>query len=224
MYQPTVRKLNRNEALLYLGYRSGDVPPSVEEALEQGEKELLSTIRPRAVYRFLPLADGQLVGCSFQPEGRDITALLSDCHQTILMAATLGTGVDTLLLRAEAQDMARAVILDALASVAAEAVCDDLEDYLRKELDGRGLHLTDRFSPGYGDMPLSQQYSLCGALDTQRRIGLTVSKSGFLLPRKSVTALMGVSQRPQVRRVRGCQHCALFRNCSYRKDGKNCGT
>ena len=64
---------------------------------------------------------------------------------------------------------------------------------------------------------------VCTALDTHRQIGLTVSSSGMLLPGKSVTALIGVADAPQPKRARGCQHCTMFRNCAYRKEGIACG-
>ena len=57
--------------------------------------------------------------------------------------------------------------------------------------------LTDRFSPGYGDFPMESSKDLVGLLDAGRRIGLTVSQSGILIPRKSVTAVLGVSDRPR---------------------------
>ncbi len=70
----------------------------------------------------------------------------------------------------------------------------------------QALYLTDRFSPGYGDMPLAQSGQICEVLNTGRSIGLTVSQSGILMPRKSVTAVLGIS-RTQVcedrRAVRG---------------------
>ena len=39
----------------------------------------------------------------------------------------------------------------------------------------------------------------------------------------AVTALIGVSDRPQSRRGRGCDGCALSADCAYRKDGTSCG-
>ena len=223
MYRPELTAIRREEALRYLGITSAAPDPGTEALLDWGEKRLLEAAAPRVVYRLLPLEEGRLAGCAFQPEGADIAALLAECAQVVLLAATLGAGVDSLLLRTEAEDMARAVVLDALASTAVEMVCDGLEDWLRRELAPRGLYLTDRFSPGYGDMPIGQQGGLCAALDAQRRIGLTVSSAGLLIPRKSVTAVMGVSDRPQPRRISGCGRCDLAGRCPYRKEGKTCG-
>ena len=138
------------------------------------------------------------------------------------MAVTLGPGIERLLMRREVTDMADAVILDACASAAVENVCDHFEFDLRDALKGEGLYLTDRFSPGYGDLPLDAQARLCAALDTARRIGLTVSSNYIMVPRKSVTAILGISERPQPLRRRGCEVCSLFLTCPYRKEGVSC--
>lgn len=60
------------------------------------------------------------------------------------------------------------MILDAVLSAAVEAVCDEQEERLRGEFAERSLFLTDRFSPGYGDMPIAQSREICEVLNTGR--------------------------------------------------------
>lgn len=138
------------------------------------------------------------------------------------MAVTLGQGIDRLLAKSSVSNMADAVIMDACASTAVENVADNFERDLRKELEAEHLYLTDRFSPGYGDLPLAVQKQFCTALDTERRIGLSVSSSMLMIPGKSVTAVLGISESPKLLRKRGCESCSLFRSCIYRKEGKSC--
>ncbi len=50
-----------------------------------------------------------------------------------------------------------------------------------------------RFSPGYGDCPLSAQRSIVNSvLNATRLIGLTVTPTSLLIPTKSVTAVIGL--------------------------------
>ena len=114
-----------------------------------------------------------------------------------------------------------AVLLDGCGSAWVEAGCDAAEGEVSARLPGR--FLTDRFSPGYGDLPLSLQPAICGALDTQRTLGLYVTDSCLLNPGKSVTAIVGVADRPQMARVRGCRYCSMNQTCQLRKGGKSCG-
>ena len=190
--------------------------------IDRGEALLLKTARPRVTWRlFSRLPDGTLTGTDFRPKGEDVGRLLTDCDQVILMAATLGMEAETLLRRTQAKDMAMALILDAAAGAAVENVCDNFCADLAAAFAPR--FLTERFSPGYGDLPLGQQEDLFRLLDISRRIGVSLTESGLMLPQKSVTALIGVSDRPQSRRVRGCDGCALSADCAYRKDGTSCG-
>ena len=214
--------IDRGQVLRYLGCR-GAYDAALEAELQRRTGVLKAEAEPRAVWKLFPLLpDFSLAGACFRLEGESVRALLKDCDQVILMAATLGSSVERLIRRTQAVDMAGALILDACGSAAIENVCDNLCAELAAGFAPR--YLTDRFSPGYGDMPLSQQRELFAALDVTRRIGVTLTDSGLMLPQKSVTALIGVSDRPQVMRPRGCAACSLHDTCAYRKDGKHCGT
>ena len=218
--QARLTQLNENEILLYLGYRGQEYPPEVEAQIKRCEQEVLAAAVPRLIWRRLPV-DGEYFS-ALPLAGKDIRELLEGCGEAVLMAVTLGQEIDRLLARSSVSNMADAVIMDACASTAIENVADNFEMDLRRELETEKLYLTDRFSPGYGDLPLSVQGQLCAALDTQRKIGLSVSSSMLMIPGKSVTALLGISEKPKPLRKRGCESCSLFRTCTYRREGRNC--
>lgn len=218
--QARLTELNENEILLYLGYRGQEVPAEVERQIERCKAEVSKTAHPRLIWRRMA-ADGAYFS-ALHLEGIDIREHLDGCMEAILMAVTLGPEIDRLLAKNSVTNMADAVIMDACASTAIENAADNFEQDLRKEIEAEGLYLTDRFSPGYGDLPLSAQKQLCAALDTGRRIGLTLSPSFMMIPGKSVTAILGISDAPKALRKRGCENCSLFRNCIYRKEGENC--
>ena len=218
------------EALHFLGWRGAPVEPELEDRLRAlcGEAERM--LEPRAVMRTFDIGEGGVFsGTRFCPEGGDIRAMLAPCFQGVLLAATLGAQSERMLLHAQARDAADALLLDAVLSAAIEAVCDAQEAALRRSLHVQGLYLTDRFSPGYGDMPLAQSAQILAVLDAPRRIGLTLTSSGLMLPRKSVTAVMGVSREPVARRPSGCEACSVRQTCALRRgrvtlhDGKEAG-
>ncbi len=211
---------DRREILRYLGCQSPS--PEMENAVDWGVAQVTPVLQPRTLWRPFPLSGTHAVGTELTLEGQDIARHLTGCTQLILMAVTMGTAVERLLMRWEALDMGKAMILDACASAAVEAECDRLEGALRQQYQAQGLYLTSRFSPGYGDLPLSQQAVFCRVLDTQRRIGLTLTPTGLMVPRKSVTAVLGVSPVPRDGSVRGCDHCSMAERCSIRKGGHSC--
>ena len=212
----TLTEINRAEVLQYLGWRGSEIPPEVNAQLDGCLQEPLTLASPRVVWRLLPVLPGGL------RVGDDIQALLSESTQCVLLAATLGNALETAIRRAQVRGLTRALMLDCCGSAAIESVCDAAEAEIRAAV-GEGKHLTDRFSPGYGDLPLSVQPLLLDILDAPRRIGLTLTPTGIMTPRKSVTAILGIADTPQPRRFRGCAYCSMFENCAYRKAGKSCG-
>ena len=214
--------IDRNEALRYMGYRGSIAPDALCADLERCERLLLQVARPRALWRLFDLLpDGTLAGTDYRPGGQDIRDHLRGCDQVVLMAATLGAEAEALIRRAQKRDMADAVILDAVGSAAIENVCDNLCADLAETLSPRCL--TERFSPGYGDLPLSEQETIFRILELERRIGVSLTAGGLMIPQKSVTAFIGAAGEPQAQRPRGCESCARFQDCAFRKERKSCG-
>jgi len=217
-------KLDLREPLRYLGVR-GEPDPALYAQLSAAADRLTRAVTPRYVYRVFPLASGEggpvLEGTGLTLAGEMARNMLADCSRAVLLGCTLGAGFETLLRAEQARGMARAVLLDACGSAWVEAGCDEAE----REISARfpGLYRTDRFSPGYGDLPLTLQEEICGLLDAPRRLGVQVTDSLLMNPTKSVTAVIGLSERPQPARVRGCGFCSLRQDCPYRKEGKTCG-
>ena len=213
-----LRDIPLREVLHFLGWRG----TPLDDALVAEIRALIGTVvrdvQPRVVHkRFQIVENNLLAGTSFAPAGSDMAKMLAPCSEAVLLCGTLGAQSERLLLRTQAQDAAKAVLLDAVLSAGIEAVMDEQERILRTELAREGLYLTDRFSPGYGDMPLAQSREICEVLGAQRMIGLTVSASSILIPRKSVTAVMGISESPVERRSSGCEVCQARDTCALRR-------
>ncbi|MCD8109522.1 MAG: methionine synthase [Clostridiales bacterium] len=220
MIEARISDLNYNEILMYLGHRGQDVTPDVQRQIQICMEEVKRYVVPRLVYSRLPVREGMISG--FPIKGNDIREVLLPYCEAVLLAATVGARIEQVLMRHEVTNMADAVIMDACASVAVENVCDDFEADLREQLKNENLYLTSRFSPGYGDFPIDTQMKLCEILNTSRRIGLMVTDHYLMVPRKSVTAVLGISVEPQELRKCGCETCGMFLNCAYRKRGVSC--
>ena len=214
--------IDREEVLRYLLWHGGEIPEDIESALRRGTERLRKAARPRAVWRVFDYCPGEaLGGTDFRPEGEDLKAFLRECDQVILMAATLGSEPDLLQKQLRLRDLSEAVILDAAGSAAVENVCDNLCADLAAQF--APWFLTERFSPGYGDFPLSQQRWFFQLLDMPRRLGVSLTESFLMVPQKTVTAMIGVSDRPQPKREESCARCSLRADCAFHKEGRRCG-
>lgn len=206
------------DVLHFLGWRGTPVEDGILRQIHDAMDGVRQELQPRVIVRHFDLdPDRRLSGTVFSPQGDDIARMLKGCDGAILMAATLGAQSERLLLRHQARSGAEALIMDAVLSAAIEAVCDAQESMLREEYARTGWHLTDRFSPGYGDMPLHQSGEICAVLQTEKTIGLNVSHSGIMIPRKSVTAILGISRFPQKRRPSPCAVCGMRETCALRE-------
>ncbi len=209
-------QIDLDQAARYLGAK-GEADESTRALLARCAAPLLAAAAPRAVCLRAPVE-------SLEPlwQGRDIRRHLAGCQETVLLAVTLGPGVDAQIRRAGVGDIAASAASDALASTLTEQACDQAEGRLRTLAGAEGLYLTGRYSPGYGDWPIGVQPRLAALLDTQRRIGLYVTDTCLMLPRKSVTAALGLSPTPAAGHQAGCAACALWEKCEYRKRGQTC--
>ena len=184
---------------------------SCEKALLQGAVNTAS--RAVAAKSSIPALEGILL------EGGDTLTLSGYNMQT-----GIRTGVDAQIRRAGVGDIAAGVASDALGSALAEQAADAAEAELRQWAAKEGKYLTGRFSPGYGDWDIAVQPLVANALDTVRRAGLCVTDTNLMTPRKSVTAILGVSGHPVKGKLAGCGHCVLRTRCEYRKRGKTCAS
>ena len=212
MINARLSEINKNEVLIYLGYKGQEIPEEIEKKIDNAVSEVLNTANPRLIYRILKKDD-----CSFL-KGNDVKVLLKLCSDVVLFAVTMGQDEEKKLLKKEVKDMTDALIYDACLSTAIENVCDNFEKDFEEET---GLYLTSRFSPGYGDLDLSVQKAFLDTLDA-RKIGLTVTDTSILTPRKSVTAVSGISKEYMEKRKKTCEICSMFKSCTYRKEGKVC--
>ena len=217
--------ININDAYRYMG-GVGEPDDVTKTELLQASEDVLKAASPRVITRVLDIKDREgavcFEGSALRLEGRSIAALLNESESAVLFCATIGNEIEALLRRWQLKDMVRAAMLDACASAAVEDLCEQVNDSLAEKWRERGFWLTERFSPGYGDLPLSVQRDFCAELDTARKLGLCVSGSGIMIPRKSVTAIIGISKRPQPCRRDGCENCEYRCGCKFRESGVTC--
>lgn len=202
-----------------LGYQSDIVPDAVIcQKVNETTNFLVSKATPRTIKKEFNRRE-----LASLLTGKDIEKHLISCHHCLLLAATLGLQIDTLIRRISVSDMNEALIMDAIASVYIEAVMEKFETEVREEYVQRGRYITSRFSPGYGDFPMMVQNEFLHLLDAGRMIGLHATPTHILIPRKSITAVCGVSTQFVTGSLTGCDNCRLNAACQNGKEGKTCG-
>lgn len=192
----------------------GEPPEDLQLAVEQGLEEVFAA----AVFRFVQkeaVLIRQNGGISLDGEiplpYPSLEKLFQNSRTVYVIACTIGPEIMRRIKRALLTDAANGVIIDACASVVADAYAA----YLQSELLGE---TTMRFSPGYGDVPLHLQRDLFAYLDITKRIGIYLSKGDLMIPEKSVVFMAGdgVCETEEAHSL--CANCT--NDCAYRKEAQ----
>ena len=149
----------------------------------------------RAVWRRYPLKrDGETLDLGFtKTDSKDLRRHLDGCDGILLFACTAGAEMDRRIARAKMMSPAKALLMHAIGAQQVEGACDRLCAQLAGLFADR--QLTDRFSPGYGDLPLAVQRDVIAALDCGRTVGIMLTESLLMTPSKSVTAIIGMKEK-----------------------------
>ena len=170
--------------------KDADIPESLplSECLRMAEGRILC----RAVWRQYPLTcKGSALDLGFaRTDSASLKKHLEGCSALLLFCCTAGVEMDRLIARAQLRSPVHGLLMHALGAQQVEAACDKLCAALALSFPDRTL--TPRFSPGYGDLPLSLQRDIFSALSCERLIGVTLTDSLLMRPSKSVTAVVGI--------------------------------
>ena len=154
--------------------------------------------------------------------GEDIREHLKNCNEIFLLGVTAGIELDRKIRRYMVTEPDIGVVLDSCGIQAVEQIADMAEQEIEACVSSEGYHLTWRFSPGYGDLPLDTQKELVQVLDMHHKIGVSLTDSCLMVPSKSVTAILGISDTKRDKRENKCDFCNNRQKCIFRKRGTRC--
>lgn len=226
--------VNRDEALRYLGYSGQAIDDALIARLDGVAQACEEGLNPSFTWRTFAISNEQsrwegkgpvvaLRGTTLAFAGKSITTHLKGAEYAACFAATLGAKSERELHSRAATSPLDAMLYDACCNALIEEVAQAAQDDIAAEAAKAGLHARMRFSPGYGDLPLSVQPQFISELEAPKRLGLTVNKSLLLVPAKSITAIVGLfsTVAPSTGRT-PCQDCIAREYCSYREKGITC--
>lgn len=148
-------------------------------------------------------------------EGALVARALAGATEAVLAVCTIGPALEARVselfaagdsLRALALDGAGVAALGELSRMVGERVCD--------EAATRGLRAGMRASPGQEGWPIEQQRVLFG-LVAAGEIGVRLTESCFMVPRKSLSFTVGLG--PDMRAdATACDFCSKRERCRWR--------
>jgi hypothetical protein len=144
------------------------------------------------------------------------SAVFEGLERLAYCVCTIGPALEAEVTRLSKEDeLIRAVVLDAAGSVAAEAAAEYMDRRIQEAAAREGLKTSCRASPGYGDWDVSEQRALFEIVPAER-VGVRLSESAMMIPRKSVSFAVHIAERPaRLRSENSCRNCDRA-DCPYR--------
>ena len=222
--------LDKLEVLRYLGHNGQEIDSDLNLRINECIKETKKEIDTKYIYEIydikndLDLNTIEFKNTNLILKSKDVSELLKDCDKCVLMCATLGFNIEKNIRRYSYNDLTKGIIVDACATTSIEEICDLIQDNILQQMSKEGKSLTMRYRPGYGDLDISANKDILQVLDAHKRIGVTVTNTGIMIPRKSVVALIGITNKKIAKVKRTCENCSNRFNCEYRRKADGCGS
>lgn len=203
--------IDLNEAAVYLGYYSANGID--ENTISEVISEFKNSSDFRACIAKVPVKiNGDSVDLGFmQVESKSLMKNLEGCDEAYILAATTGISSQRLIEKNSVISPVKGIVTDCVGSAAIEAFCDKINLSLSDNPD----FLRPRFSPGYGDLCIDCQRKIVEFLSANKNIGLSLTESLMMIPKKSVTAIIGIGKEKNKCKGSGCMTCKSER-CPYR--------
>ena len=220
--------IDREEVLRYLEYKGQDIDNNLIEIIEECRNIAKDRINPRYTFRVYSIKQKykgiiELEGTNLILESNDLYEILKDCNECILMAATLGINIEKDIKKYSCTELTKGIIIDSCATTAIEEVCDKVQNEIENNILKNGQYLTFRYSPGYGDLSIEKNTEILTILNGQKEIGLTITNSGIMIPRKSVIAIIGITDKKVEQDKTSCSTCKNKSKCKFKKGVNSCG-
>ena len=218
IYNARLTAIDASETRRYAGLSKaeGFDERSILEACE--EAELLIDVR--GIWQMYDYDSARSLVMSeppFEIKGRSIEKHLEKCARVVCMAVTVGEAIELEVTgKFRNGKYVPAMLLDAAATSAVEQAADQMEQAIKQAVEREGFKMRSRYSPGYGDWGLDQQKELFRLTDA-KEIGMRLSTAMMLMPRKSITAIIGLTKNAvDDDAKRDCSTCDKI-DCAMRK-------
>jgi hypothetical protein len=216
--------LKRGEVLRRQGFRGhSKIRPEIKSLIS----ELLASVKkarllePAAAYEYYKVTGTSPSQTSLEGDKAIQGSLI---HTTFPQAKELAVVVCTIGPKLEKQvtdyskssETLRGMILDGIGSAAVDMLAPEVCRIIASEASSHGHHTSSPVSPGMPGLPLTEQWNLFELVNTQE-IGVSLTASGVMIPRKSVSMVIGIgSQMARWTRAEVCARCSLRKTCLYR--------
>ncbi len=192
--------------------------PDVVVAARGVLDEAQSLLAPAALYAILPMRDFQHQRVTLDGgaifEGPLVARALAGATQVAFAVCTIGPALDERVTALFAEDPVRALALDGAGTAAVGEVTRMVRARICGKASLRELGAGMRASPGQEGWQLEQQRVLFSLVPAEE-IGVRLTESCLMLPRKSISFVVGLGPEMRPDAVT-CDFCSKRERCAWR--------
>jgi len=146
-----------------------------------------------------------------------LPSLLSQAKELAIAVCTIGPKLEKQVTDYISRgEPLRGMLLDGIGSAAVDSLMEQACKFIASEALSRGYEASSPISPGMPDLPITEQWQLLKLVPAQE-IGVSLTSAGIMVPRKSVSLVIGLGPRmAKWTRAEVCARCHLKKTCPYR--------
>jgi hypothetical protein len=225
---PVVRDISLNlktrEVLRRQGLGKGaKVRPEIEILIRQLLASLKKArlLEPVVAYEYYMVSS--MNGSQISLEGDKaihgplLPAIFPEAKELAVLLCTIGPRLEKQVTDySKSSKTMRGMILDGIGSTAVDMLALEVLRRLANEVSSRGYEISSPVNPGMPGFSLTEQWNLLGLVNADE-IGVGLTASGVLVPRKSTSMVIGIG--PKMTRwtqAEVCARCSLRESCHYK--------
>jgi hypothetical protein len=150
-------------------------------------------------------------------QGPLLPAIFPEAKELAVLLCTIGPRLEKQVTDySKSGKTMRGMILDGIGSTAVDMLALEVLRRLASEASSRGYEISSPVNPGMPGFPLTEQWNLLELVNADE-IGVRLTASGVLVPRKSSSMVIGIG--PKMTRwtqAEVCARCSLRESCHYK--------
>jgi len=192
--------------------------PTVTRFAERAMAEGMTLLDPVVIYCRLPVESVRherivLPGGALLT-GKLVAEHLAAAQEIVVIAATIGAGVEDRISQVLERDPMYALALDGFGNAAIETLAVAACHHFSEAAAAEGMSASIPLSPGTMGWPAEVgQKEIFALLDTEKA-GLKLSSYSVMIPRKSLSMVVGVGP-DMVQDASACNYCSMQATCRY---------
>lgn len=196
-----------------------EIKSLIEELLASVESHHL--LEPAAAYENYPVIGMSDVQISLEGDkavhGPALPALFPEAKELAVLIGTIGPKLEKQASDYTKSGQAlRGMLLDGIGSAAVDTLIPEALKFVAAEVSSRGYEISSPVNPGMPGFPMTEQWNLM-ELSQAHEIGVSLTQSGILIPRKSVSMVIGIGPRmTRWTQAQVCARCSLRETCPYK--------